>query len=152
QNFRAWSPEMVPVPGRACLGFEYFCSAGDAMWRGADEELVAVARRDLAALDPAAPDRVREGHVVRVRDAYPIYDDAFAEHLDVIRGFLAPLGNLQVAGRNGMHRYNNMDHSMLTGLLAARNVLGESHDLWAVNADDALLEPSSAGARAGPEQ
>jgi protoporphyrinogen oxidase len=150
QNFRAWSPELVPTPDRACLGFEYFCSAGDALWRNPDPELVAIAGRDLEALGFGGRDRVVEGHVVRVRDAYPVYDEAFAGNLAVIRRGLAPLAGLQVAGRNGMHRYNNMDHSMLTGLLAARNVLGEAHDLWAVNADEAYLEPSSAGPSAAP--
>lgn len=142
QNFRAWSPELLPSPGRACLGMEYFCSAGDALWRLPDAELVRVALEDLGALGFGGPGRLVAGHVVRVREAYPVYDQDFAERVEAIRRGLAPLANLQVAGRNGMHRYNNMDHSMLTGLLAARNVLGAHHDLWAVNTEEAYLEPS----------
>ncbi len=142
QNFRAWSPHMVPVPGRACLGMEYFCSAGDATWSMPDPELVQVALRDLAALGFGGPDRLVAGHVVRVRDAYPVYDGDHRARVAAVRRGLAAIENLQVAGRNGMHSYNNMDHSMLTGLLAARNVLGAAHDLWAVNAGEAYLEAS----------
>jgi protoporphyrinogen oxidase len=142
QNFRAWSPELLPEPGRACLGMEYFCSAGDSLWSRGDEELVQVALEDLGSLGFGGADRLVAGHVVRVREAYPVYDDAFAERVALIRRGLAPISNLQVAGRNGMHRYNNMDHSMLTGLLAARNVLGARHDLWTVNTEEAYLEPS----------
>jgi len=142
QNFRAWSPEMVPVPGRTCLGMEYFCTAGDETWSLPDAELIEVALSDLDALGIGALPRPAAGHVVRVREAYPVYDGDFVERVETVRRGLAPFANLQVAGRNGMHRYNNMDHSMLTGLLAARNVLGESHDLWAVNADEAYLEAS----------
>lgn len=142
QNFRAWSPELVPAPDRSCLGMEYFCSAGDALWTLADAELVEVALADLAALGFGDRARLAAGHVVRVREAYPVYDGDFAARVDAIRRGLSPIRNLQVAGRNGMHRYNNMDHSMLTGLLAARNVLGERHDLWTVNADEAYLEAS----------
>jgi hypothetical protein len=91
--------------------------------------------------------RVVAGHVVRMRDAYPVYDGAHLARIDAIRRGLSAIGGLQVAGRNGMHRYNNMDHSILTGLLAARNVLGGAHDLWSVNADDGYLEPPGAGER-----
>jgi protoporphyrinogen oxidase len=142
QNFRAWSPELVPAPDRSCLGMEYFCTAGDATWSLADGELVEQALRDLAALGFGGHDRFVAGHVVRVREAYPVYDGDWARRVDTIRRGLAAFANLEVAGRNGTHRYNNMDHSMLTGLLAARNVLGERHDLWAVNADEAYLEAS----------
>jgi protoporphyrinogen oxidase len=142
QNFRAWSPALVPAPDRACLGMEYFCSAGDATWSLPDAELVEVALADLGALGLGAPRRLVAGHVVRVREAYPIYDGDFVERVAAVRRGLAPLANLKVAGRNAMHRYNNMDHSMLTGLLAARNVLGEAHDLWTVNTEEAYLEPS----------
>ncbi len=143
QNFRAWSPDLVPEANRSCLGLEYFCSAGDDLWRSSDAELVQAALADLAALGFGGPEKLVRGHVVRVRDAYPVYGDGLAPRLAAIRAALAPLENLQVAGRNGMHRYNNMDHSILTGLLAARNVLGERHDLWAVNADEVYLEPTA---------
>jgi protoporphyrinogen oxidase len=139
QNFRAWSPDLVPHADRACLAFEYFCQAGDELWRTPDAGLVALAARDLATMRLPGADRVLEGHVIRVRDAYPVYDDGFAAGVAAIRRSLGAVRNLQVAGRNGMHRYNNMDHSMLTGLLAARNVLGGSHDLWDVNAEEELI-------------
>ncbi len=147
QNFRAWSPELVPEADRSCLGFEYFCSAGDALWRIPDAELVRMALADLATIGFGGAGKLVRGHVIRVRDAYPVYGEDFARQLAAIRAGLAPLANLQVAGRNGMHRYNNMDHSILTGLLAARNVLGERHDLWAVNADEVYLEPSPGSPR-----
>jgi protoporphyrinogen oxidase len=142
QNFRAWSPDLVPDAGRSCLGMEYFCSAGDALWTLSDAALVDVAVADLAALGFGGRERLVAGHVVRVREAYPVYDPGFAGRVETLRRGLASLSNLELAGRNGMHRYNNMDHAMLTGLLAARNVLGERHDLWTVNADEAYLEAS----------
>jgi protoporphyrinogen oxidase len=142
QNFRSWSPELVPVAGHTCLGMEYFCTAGDETWSLPDADLVEVALRDLAALGFGGRPRLVAGHVVRVREAYPVYDGDWVARVETLRRGLGALSNLQVAGRNGMHRYNNMDHSMLTGLLAARNLLGERHDLWAVNADEEYLEPS----------
>jgi protoporphyrinogen oxidase len=145
QNFRAWSPELVPAADRTCLGMEYFCSAGDDVWNRPDGALVELALADLAAMGFGGR-RLVAGHVVRVREAYPVYDARFAANVETIRRALGAVGNLQVAGRNGMHRYNNMDHSMLTGLLAARNVLGEAHDLWTVNADEAYLEPGPSAA------
>jgi protoporphyrinogen oxidase len=141
QNFRAWSPELLPLPDRACLGLEYFCWSGDELWRRSDAELVELAAEDLGALGFASRARLLEGHVVRMAEAYPVYDDGFVERLRVIREGLAPITNLVMAGRNGMHRYNNMDHSMLTGMLAARNLMGERHDLWRVNADEHYVEP-----------
>ena len=104
---------------------------------------MSLARRDLAALGFAAPTRFIAGHVVRVREAYPVYDGDWLARVATIRRGLERFQNLEVAGRNGMHRYNNMDHAMLTGLLAARNLLGERHDLWSVNADEAYLGPAS---------
>jgi len=145
QNFRAWSPELVPSPDRTCVGMEYFCSTGDPTWSLTDAALVEQARSDLAALGLAGRARFAAAEVVRVREAYPVYDVDFVDRVATVRRGLESLANLQVAGRNGMHRYNNMDHSMLTGLLAARNVMGQAHDLWSVNTDEAYLEPSSVG-------
>jgi len=142
QNFRAWSPELVPVAGHTCLGMEYFCSAGDALWTLPDGRLVEMALQDLDALRLGDRGRLVAGHVVRVREAYPVYDGDYLGHLATLRRGLYALANLQVAGRNGMHRYNNMDHSMLTGLRAAENAQGARHDLWTVNADEAYLEAS----------
>jgi protoporphyrinogen oxidase len=146
QNFRAWSPELLPRSDRSCLGLEYFCWAGDERWRQGDAELVELAAADLGALGFARRDQVLGGHVVRMAEAYPVYDEGFVERLRVIREGLAPIANLVVAGRNGMHRYNNMDHSMLTGLLAARNLMGERHDVWRVNADEHYVEPPQVAA------
>jgi hypothetical protein len=106
------------------------------LWLASDEELVALGTREIAAIGLARADEVQEGYVVRVPKAYPIYDSAYREHLDVLRGYLAHFDNLQTIGRNGLHRYDNQDHAMLTGMLAIRNVvLGEENDVWGVNAD-----------------
>ena len=127
---------MVPDPSKTGLGLEYFCTEGDALWRSTDEELVALAIREIAAIGLASAGDVAEGHVVRVPKAYPIYDSNYREHLDVLKRFLAGFANLQTIGRNGLHRYDNQDHAMLTAMLAVRNVaLQEKNDVWGVNAD-----------------
>ncbi|MBW3654453.1 MAG: FAD-dependent oxidoreductase, partial [Actinobacteria bacterium] len=141
QNFRAWSPAMVPDPERTCVGLEYFCFEGDDLWDAADEELVARATRELDAIGLAPADRVEHGHVVRVPKAYPIYDADYDARVATIRGWLEEIENLQQIGRNGLHRYNNSDHSMLTALRAVENACaGTTHDLWAVNADEEYHE------------
>jgi protoporphyrinogen oxidase len=141
QNFRAWSPELLPPGGHSCLGLEYFCTAGDSLWRLTDAELGVLAQEDLAKLGFGRR-RALAHHVVRVRDAYPIYEHGFTAKVRAVAQALAALKNLQTLGRNGAHRYNNMDHSMLSGLWAAENVLGARHNLWSVNAGDDTLEPS----------
>jgi len=135
QNFRAWSPAMVPDPTRSCIGLEYFCFQGDELWSQRDEDLVELATREFDAIGLGESERVLCGHVVRVPKAYPIYDEAYAGRLATIRAWLAGLDNLQQVGRNGLHRYNNSDHSMLTAMRAVENLNGANHDLWAVNAD-----------------
>jgi protoporphyrinogen oxidase len=140
QNFGNWSPALVPEPGRSCLGLEYFCFEGDALWRAPDADLVALAAGELERLGLAPRAAVVDGAVVRMRKAYPVYAPGWEDDLAAVRAHLARFENLQVVGRNGMHRYNNMDHSMLTGLLAARNLLGERHDLWQVGAEETYLE------------
>ncbi|HEV2060816.1 MAG TPA: NAD(P)/FAD-dependent oxidoreductase [Solirubrobacteraceae bacterium] len=136
QNFRAWSEAMVPDPASTCVGLEYFCFEGDALWNAPDDELVAQATRELEAIGLAAAARVHAGHVVRVAKAYPIYDADYEARVATIRGWLAEIENLQQIGRNGLHRYNNSDHSMLTALRAVDNACTTAeHDLWAVNAD-----------------
>ncbi len=140
QNWRNWSAAMVPDPDTVSLGMEYFCTAGDDLWQMADDELVALAGREVEELGLAEAANVVEGVVFRQPKAYPLYDHDYREQVALVRGFLAHIGNLQTIGRNGMHRYNNMDHSVLTGMLAARNVLGEKHDLWAVNAEQVYYE------------
>jgi protoporphyrinogen oxidase len=141
QNYRSWSPWMVPDPSKACIGLEYFCFAGDDLWTMSDDELVELATNELEQLGLAHRSRVERGFAMRVPKAYPIYDADYAERVQVIRGWLELIGNLQQVGRNGLHRYNNSDHSMLTAMRAVDNLLtGAHHDLWEVNADSAYHE------------
>jgi protoporphyrinogen oxidase len=136
QNFKNWSPFMVPDPRLTCLGLEYFCSEGDDLWNRVDADLVELGRSELAKIGLLDPARVIDGCVVRMKKAYPVYDDRYAEHVARIRRFLeTETPNLQLIGRNGMHKYNNQDHAMMTGLLAARNILGAQFDVWRVNSD-----------------
>ncbi len=154
QNFKNWSPEMVPDPRYTVLGLEYFCNEGDDLWDATDDRLVDLARRELAALTIVDPARVIDGVVVRQPKAYPVYDHDYRENVARVRKFLDDeLPNLHLAGRNGMHKYNNQDHAMMTGLVAARNILGASLDPWRVNADAEYLEAvieSDEGGRAVP--
>jgi protoporphyrinogen oxidase len=141
QNFRAWSEAMVPDPATTCVGLEYFCFEGDELWSADDEALVALATGELEQIGLAGAGRVRAGHVVRVPKAYPIYDAQYEARVRTIRDWIATVPNLQQIGRNGLHRYNNSDHSMLTALRAVENVCdGGSHDLWAVNSDGVYHE------------
>ena len=134
QNFRAWSPAMVPDPGASCIGLEYFCFEGDDLWRTDDATLVELAARELDALGFGGG--VRAGHVVRVPHAYPIYDEDYASRVAILRDWVDRVDGLQQIGRNGLHRYNNLDHSMLTAARAVENICdGTNHDVWAVNAD-----------------
>ena len=140
QNFGRWSPEMVPDASTTSLGLEYFVQQGDDLWSSPDEALLELAARELAVLGLVSEKDVVDGTVVRMPKAYPVYDDAYKEVLALIRGYLAGFPNLQVIGRNGQHRYNNQDHSMVAGMLAARNVAGETHDVWAVNVEQQYHE------------
>jgi protoporphyrinogen oxidase len=141
QNYRSWSPWMVPDPSTACIGLEYFCFEGDDLWEADDAALVELAASELAALGLADPARVERGYVERVSKAYPVYDESYAERLRVVRRWLDGIENLQQVGRNGLHRYNNSDHSMLTAIRAVDNlVAGATHDVWSVNADSVYHE------------
>jgi protoporphyrinogen oxidase len=144
QNFKNWSPDMVPDPGKTCLGLEYFCFEGDGLWTMSDEALVSMAAGELTRLGLARRDLIVDGCVARMPKAYPIYDATYAEAVDVLKAYLQRFGNLQLVGRNGMHKYNNQDHSMLTAILAVENLFGAAHDLWAVNADEEYHEESAA--------
>jgi protoporphyrinogen oxidase len=137
QNFKNWSAEMVPDPGTTCIGLEYFCFEGDGLWASSDEQLVELARKELAALRMCRPEEVLWGVVVRQPKAYPTYDDSYKQHVAVIRDYLREhLPNLHLVGRNGMHHYNNQDHSMMTALLVARNLAtGTAYDQWKVNTE-----------------
>ena len=141
QNFRSWSPWMVPDPDKACVGLEYFCFAGDDLWSMDDDALVALAAQELEQLRLASASRVDRGFAIRVPKAYPIYDADYAERVATIRDWLDGIENLQQVGRNGLHRYNNSDHSMLTAMRAVDNLLtGAHHDIWAVNAESVYHE------------
>lgn len=135
QNFNNWSSALVPDPTKTCLGMEYFCFQGDALWQQKDQDLVDMATRELDTLGLARGAKVIDANVVRMPKAYPIYDGAYRRHLDIIRSFLDTIPNLHTIGRNGMHKYNNQDHSMYTAMLAVANLQGATHDLWAVNDD-----------------
>jgi hypothetical protein len=136
QNFANWSPDMVPDPTRSSLGLEYFCTEGDELWNTPDADLITLGTRELEAIGLAAPGEILDGCVFRVPKAYPIYDATYRDHLATVRQFVDGLENLQTIGRNGLHRYNNQDHAMLTGMLAVRNlVLHERNDLWEVNTE-----------------
>ncbi|MCL4864777.1 MAG: NAD(P)/FAD-dependent oxidoreductase [Gemmatimonadales bacterium] len=135
QNFNNWSKAMVPVPGCTCLGMEYFCFEGDGLWTSTDEELIALAGRELAELGLAPGATVQDGTVIRMPKAYPIYDAEYRGHLTAVRSHIDPIANLHTVGRNGMHKYNNQDHSMLTAMMAVWNMQGASHDIWEVNTD-----------------
>jgi protoporphyrinogen oxidase len=146
---------MVPDPDKACVGLEYFCFEGDLLWTMSDDALVELATRELGALRLADPSRVERGYVVRVPQAYPMYDAKYAERVAAIRDWLDPIGNLQQVGRNGLHRYNNSDHSMLTAIRAVENYIRDAgHDVWTVNVDSAYHEeatPDEQPYRAAPE-
>ncbi|NES16195.1 MULTISPECIES: NAD(P)/FAD-dependent oxidoreductase [Micromonospora] len=136
QNFGSWSPYLVKG-GRTCLGLEYFVFENDEMWRTPDADLVAFATAELERLGLVRPGCVETGYVVRMPKAYPVYDERYQRNVDVIRDWLArEVPNVHPVGRNGMHRYNNQDHSMLTAMLAAENIAhGADHDVWTVNVE-----------------
>jgi protoporphyrinogen oxidase len=141
QNYRSWSPWMVPDESKACVGLEYFCFEGDELWTMSDDALVELAAGELDQLGLAPREKVERGYVVRVPKAYPMYDKDYGERVSAIRSWLDGIGNLQQVGRNGLHRYNNSDHSMLTAMRAVDNITrGTSHDIWAVNAESVYHE------------
>jgi protoporphyrinogen oxidase len=140
QNFKNWSAAMVPEAGKTCLGMEYFCSQGDELWEMSNEDLIELAKREIEALGLAKAYEVEDGTVIRQPKAYPVYDRDYRENLEVIQHYLETFENLQTVGRNGMHRYNNQDHSMLTAVLAVQNLYGGKHDLWSVNTERSYHE------------
>ena len=143
QNFKNWSSALVPDQSKSCLGMEYFCFEGDELWCMEDHDLVLLAKRELGVTGLADPGTVVDGTVVRMPKAYPMYDAGSLEALAMLQDYVEHFENIQLIGRNGMHKYNNMDHSMLAALLAVRNIFGEKHDLWAINSDDAYLEENA---------
>ena len=140
QNFRSWSREMVPEEDRSSIGLEYFCHVGDGLWEMDDAALIEQGKRELETLGLVRAGNVVDGTVIRQPKAYPVYDENYREAVDTIRTYVESFDNLHSVGRNGMHRYNNQDHSMLTAMLAARNLLGERHDVWNVNVERSYHE------------
>jgi len=148
QNFRSWSPEMVPDPDKVCYGLEYFCFEHDGLWDSSDSDLIELARRELIQIGLAREEDFVDGCVVRQKKAYPVYDDYYARHVATIRQELDDrYPNLHLVGRNGMHKYNNQDHAMMTAMLCIENILADAklYDLWQVNGDAEYHE-------AGPAQ
>jgi protoporphyrinogen oxidase len=149
QNFRSWSPEMVPDADKACYGLEYFCFEHDGVWDAKDEDLIKQAERELLQIGLAKSGDVLDGTVVRQKKAYPVYDDDYATHVETIREELETrYPNLHLVGRNGMHKYNNQDHAMMTAMLCAENILADTrlYDLWDVNSDAEYHEAGHAAA------
>ncbi|MGA2521759.1 MAG: NAD(P)/FAD-dependent oxidoreductase [Acidimicrobiales bacterium] len=150
QNFGSWSPYMVRE-GTTCLGLEYFVFEGDALWDAADDELVALAARELATIGLVDEADVLRGYVVRMPKAYPVYDDTYRQAVETIRHWLAAeVPNVHPVGRNGMHKYNNQDHSMYTAMLTVDNIVnGTGHDIWGVNVDEEYHEEKTGSPVAG---
>jgi protoporphyrinogen oxidase len=148
QNFGSWSPYLVKE-GRTCLGLEYFVFEGDHLWVMPDDELVALGARELQTIGLIEPGQVEAGYVVRMPKAYPMYDDTYAANVQVLRTWLAGNApNVWPVGRNGMHKYNNQDHSMYTAMLTVENIMGADHDIWSVNVEAEYHEQKAAE---GPE-
>jgi protoporphyrinogen oxidase len=151
QNYKSWSPEMVPDAGYCSYGLEYFCFEGDGLWTTSDRELIELAKREIQQVNLAASADVVDGCVIRQSKAYPVYDETYQQHVDTIRRALeANCPTLHLVGRNGMHKYNNQDHAMMTAMLTAKNILaGErKYDVWAVNQDAEYHEAGAAGEEA----
>ena len=131
---------MMADQSKASIGMEYFCHEGDGLWAMSDADLIKLAERELEQLGLAKAKTVIDGAVIRQKKAYPVYDGEYRAALDIIQEWIDGLENFQTVGRNGMHRYNNQDHSMLTAMLAVRNILGEAHNLWEVNVERSYHE------------
>jgi protoporphyrinogen oxidase len=149
QNFRSWSPEMVPEAGYTCLGLEYFCFEGDGLWTASDGDLVALAKAEIGKIGLIAPDEVVDACVVRQPKAYPVYDETYRDNVAAVRLELErDFPTLHLVGRNGMHKYNNQDHAMMTAMLTVENILAghRRHDIWRVNEDAEYTEAGISGA------
>jgi len=137
QNYGAWSTEMIPEPGKTCLGLEYFVDEGDHLWSADDHDLIEQGTRELGTLGLVDPSLVEKGFVFRMQKAYPMYDTDYRANVGVLRVWLEEnAANVYPVGRNGMHRYNNQDHSMYTAMLTVDNIVnGGAHDVWEVNVE-----------------
>jgi protoporphyrinogen oxidase len=141
QNFKNWSPDMVPDLSKTSLGLEYFCNEGDELWNMSEADLIELGSREIEQIGLARYEDIEDGCVFRVPKSYPVYDSDYRHHLDTLKEYVESLENFQTIGRNGLHRYNNQDHAMLTGMLAVRNIVfGEQNNLWVVNAEQEYHE------------
>ena len=132
---------MIPDPSKTSLGMEYFCNVGDELWNTLDSKLIELSRQEIDIIGLANYQDIEDGCVFRAPKSYPVYDSDYRESLNVLQVYINNLANFQTIGRNGLHRYNNQDHAMLTGMLAVRNVmLGEQNNLWQVNAEQEYNE------------
>jgi len=150
QNYKAWSPEMVPDSAYCSYGLEYFCFEGDGLWAMADADLIALAKREIEQVGLGRATDVTDGCVIRQRKAYPVYDDGYAKYVATVRQALARYcDNIHLVGRNGMHKYNNQDHAMMTAMLTAKNIIaGENRfDVWEVNQDAEYHESGVVGSQ-----
>ena len=148
QNYKSWSPEMVPDPAYSCYGLEYFCFEGDGTWTMRDDDLIAMAKREIEQVGLGHAADITDGCVIRQRKAYPVYDDAYMRNVEIVRQALEKgYDGIHLVGRNGMHKYNNQDHAMMTAMLTAKNIAAGSRafDVWAVNQDAEYHESGSAG-------
>jgi len=147
QNFKSWSPYMVPDPTMACYGLEYFCFKGDGMWNMSDAALIELGKQELQLIGLGKATEVTDGYVVRQPKAYPVYDKTYKENIDIIRDGMRQYPGFYMVGRNGMHKYNNQDHSMMTAMLAVKNIVAgrEVYDLWNVNQDAEYHESGKRG-------
>ena len=135
QNLGRWSPHLVK-DGRTCLGLEYFVSEGDVLWNSSDNSLIDLGKKEMEILGLLDPEKVENAYVVRMPKAYPMYDKNYFNNVEIIKDWLEKnTANVFPVGRNGMHRYNNQDHSMLTSILSVENILGAEHDIWSVNVE-----------------
>jgi protoporphyrinogen oxidase len=147
QNFKSWSPYMVPDPSMACYGLEYFCFEGDGLWTSSNADLIALGKKEIEKIGLTKASAVVDGYVVRQPKAYPVYDQFYKARVDSVREALANYPGLYLIGRNGMHKYNNQDHSMMTAMLAAKNIIAgkELYNLWDVNEDAEYHEGGDRG-------
>lgn len=148
QNFKSWSPEMVPDESYNCYGLEYFCFEGDGLWTSTDEELVNLAKKEVVKLGLTKIEDIKEGFVVRQKKAYPVYDDVYQDHINILKTEIQDkFPNLHLVGRNGMHKYNNQDHAMMTAMLTVENIAQDRnvYDVWNVNQDAEYHEGGEAG-------
>lgn len=150
QNFRSWSPEMVPDPSIACVGLEYFCFENDGLWSSSDADLIELAKKEMTILGLCKAADVVGGAVVRQEKAYPVYDDDYAANVEAMRAELETrYPTLHMVGRNGMHRYNNQDHAMMTAMLTVENIAAGARvfNIWNVNEDAEYHEAGDEGAQ-----